>query len=49
MQTGNTNYIYRNYLDKACFQYDVAYGNCKDLVTSDPEHDGYQSGLVSMV
>ena len=22
MQTGNTNYIYKNDLDKACFQYD---------------------------
>ena len=24
MQTGNTNYIYRNELDKACFQHDAA-------------------------
>ena len=23
MQTGDTNYIYRNELDKACFQHDV--------------------------
>ena len=25
MQTGNTNFIYRKELDKACFQYDMAY------------------------
>ena len=31
METGNTNYIYRNELDKACFQYDMAYGDFKDL------------------
>ena len=32
MQTGNTNFIYRNELDKACFQLDMAYGKSKDLV-----------------
>ena len=26
MQTEDTNYIYKNELDKACFQHDVAYG-----------------------
>ena len=26
MQTGNTYFIYRNKLDKACFQHGVAYG-----------------------
>ena len=26
MQTGDTNYIYRNELDKACFQHGMAYG-----------------------
>ena len=31
METGNTNYIYRNELDKACFQYDMAYGGFRDL------------------
>ena len=31
MQTGNTNYIYRNDLDKACFQHDMAFGKYKDL------------------
>ena len=31
MQTGNTNFIYRNELDEACFQHDMAYGKTKDL------------------
>ena len=31
METGDTNYIYRNDLDKACFQHDVAYGDFEDL------------------
>ena len=31
MQTGDINYIYRNELDKACFQYDMAHGDFKDL------------------
>ena len=32
MHTGNTNFIYRNELDKGCFQHDMAYGKSKDLV-----------------
>ena len=31
MQTGDTNYYYKNELDKACFQHDVAYRYFKDL------------------
>ena len=31
METGDTNYIYRNDLDKACFQHDMAYSKYKDL------------------
>ena len=65
MQTGNTDFIYKNELDKACFQHDMAYGKSKDLVkrtqsdkvlkdkafriASDPNYDGYQRGLASMV
>ena len=30
-ETGDTKYIYRNELDKACFQHDMAYGDFKDL------------------
>ena len=32
MQTGNKDFIYKNELDKACFQHDMAYGKTKDLV-----------------
>ena len=32
MQTGNTDFIYRNELDKACFQHDMAYGKSSDLI-----------------
>ena len=65
MQTGNTNYIYKNDLDKACFQHDMAYGKYKDLtkrtqsgkvlrdkafkIARNPEYDGYQRGLTSMI
>ena len=31
MQTGNTNFIYKDELDKAYFQHDMAYGKTKDL------------------
>ena len=31
MQTGNTDFIYKNELDKACFQHDMAYDKSKDL------------------
>ena len=64
-RTGDTRYIYRNELDKACFQPDSAYADHKDLINrteadkvlkdkaydivSNPEYDGYQRGLASMV
>ena len=63
--TGDTCYIYRNELDKACFQHDSAYTDHKYLINrteadkvlrdkaydiaSNPEYDGYQRGLASMV
>ena len=57
MAAGNTNFIYKNELKKAYFQYDMAYGKLKDLtkrtqsnkVSSDPKYDGYQIRLASMV
>ena len=30
-ETGDSRYIYRNELDKACFQHDMVYGDFKDL------------------
>ena len=50
IQTGNTDFIYRNELDKTCFQHDLAYGQSKNFVKrthSDPKYDGYQRGLAS--
>ena len=64
-QTGDTRYIYRNELDKSCFQHDSAYPDDKDLINrtkadkvlrdkayniaSNPQYDGYQRGLASLV
>ena len=31
MQTGSTDFIYRNELNKVCFQHDMAYGKSKGL------------------
>ena len=31
MQTGHTDFLYKNELDKACFQDDLAYSKSKDL------------------
>ena len=65
MLTRNTDFIYKNELDKASFQHDMAYGKSKDLIkitqsdkvlkdkvfkiANDPNYDGYQRGLASMV
>ena len=32
MATGNGDFVYKNELDKACFQHIMAYGKSKDLV-----------------
>ena len=31
IETGDSSYIYKNELDKACFQQDIVYGDFKDL------------------
>ena len=31
MQNGNTDFMYKNELDKACFQHDMVYGKSKNL------------------
>ena len=31
-KTGNTSYIYKNELDKACFQHDMTNGDFKDIL-----------------
>ena len=35
-ETGDTSYIYKNELDKACFQHDMAHGDFKDLKRRTP-------------
>ena len=37
-KTGDLRYIYRNELDKACFQHDMAYGNFKDFAKRTASH-----------
>ena len=32
VEKGNIDFIYRNELDKACFQHDMAYGKSSDLI-----------------
>ena len=32
MQTGDTNYIYKNEFNRACFQNDAAYSDSKDKI-----------------
>ena len=60
-QTGDSRYIYKNELDIACFQHDMAYDLQKrtaaNKVLRDKafniakirKYDGYQRGLASMV
>ena len=60
MQTGNTDFIYKNELEKDYFHHDMAYGKSKDIVrriqsdilreiASDSKYGGYQRELASMV
>ena len=37
-KTGDLNYIYKNELDKACFQHGMAYGDFKDLKRRTASH-----------
>ena len=34
-ETGDTNYIYKNELDKACFQHDMTHRDFKDLAAEE--------------
>ena len=37
-ETGGTSYIYKNELDKACIQHNLAYGDFKDLARTTASH-----------
>ena len=43
IQTGNTDFFYRNEFDKACFQHDMAYGKSKDLAKKKKKNSIRQS------
>ena len=60
LNTGKLSYIYKNNLDEACFQHDMAYNKFKDLekrtqsdktlkIASNPKYNDYERGLASMV
>ena len=42
MKTGNTDFIYKNELDKVCFQHDMAYGKSKDLAKRTQSSQGFE-------
>ena len=59
-EAGDSRYIYQHELDKACFQYDMAYQDFKDLarrtasgkafnIAINPKFDRYQHGFPSLV
>ena len=60
-KTVDSRYIYQNELDKACFQYNMAYGDFKEqllikfwtikhlILIKINKYDGYQKSLASMV
>ena len=58
-EIGDSRYIDRSELDKACFQHDKAHGDFKDLnkvlrdkefnIAKNPKYDRYQRGLASVV
>ena len=55
-ETGDSRYIYQNEQDKVCLQHDMVYRDFKGLtrktafgITKNPNYDGYQRGLASIV
>ena len=56
-ETADTSYIYKNELDKACFQHDDIFYTASDKILRDqafniaknPKYDGCQRRLASMV
>ena len=48
-ETGDTNYIYKNELDKACFQHDMAYGVFKDFKRTTFSDEVSRDKIVNMM
>ena len=42
MQTWKTDFIYKNELDKVCFQHHIAYGKSKDLTKRTRPDKGFE-------
>ena len=47
-ETEDTKYIYRNELDKACFQHDVAYGGFKNLARRTASDKGLRDKAINI-
>ena len=47
-ETGDTKYTYKNELDEACFQHDMAYGDFKDLARR-TQSDKFLRGKASNI
>ena len=48
-ETEDTNYIYKNELDKACFQHGMAYGHFKDLARRTASHKVLEIKLLKLL
>ena len=48
-ETGDTSYIYKNELDKACFQHDMAYGDFKDLAKRTASYKILRDNAINIV
>ena len=48
MQTGNTNFIYKNELHKACFPHDMAYGKSKNLAKRTQSDKGLKNNAFKI-
>ena len=45
---GDSHYIYQNKLDKTCFQYDMTYGDFKDLHQRTASHETKKTKIQSI-
>ena len=45
---GNTDFIYRNELDNACFEHDMAYGKSKDLAKGTQSDKAFRNKAIKI-
>ena len=48
-ETGDSQYIYQNELDKACFQHDMVYGDFKDITTRTASDEIFRDNAFDIV